>query len=463
MGRQKENIVIVGLGGIGFYLAKWLAHEGYAITAIEGRREAISRADGEIDARLIHADAMSFKSWKQIQGSRIDFVMAVTDNDAVNITACMIANRCGAHRTIARVRNLELWAKDALLSPEDLKINKLIRPSELCAQEIARLLKMRSGGVVLDVDEHMQVLATRVPFDSVLTGMTLQQIAQKYSDFDYRIVAIARGVETIIPGGDHNVRSNDHIFILTHRKDQPQLRKLLRIRKQQKHRVLVLGGGLIGQRVAELLQDYMPVRLIEQRETRAEELSHMLSKTDVLHGDARDPKTLLQAGLKDMDTVIAATKDNETNIMSSAMARHLMRSRTGGDSPRRFKTIALVRKEEYLVLGSALGADIVLNPKVLAGNSILKYIRRGKLLSMAHLHGCEAEVVELVADRGSPITRKPLMELAQVMKGRMIIGGFGRKDHWEIAVGGTQIEAGDKVIGICVSSDLPELERLFDR
>jgi len=463
MSRKKESIVIVGLGGIGFYLAKWLAHEGYAITAIDARRKMISRADGEIDARLMHGDAMSFAVWKQIQGSRIDYVMAVTDNDAVNITACLIANRCGARRTVARVRDLELWAKDALLTPEDLKIDKLIRPSELCALEIARLLKMRSGGVLIDVDEDVQVLAARVAADSVLAGLTLTEIARQFREFDYRIVAITRGIETLIPGGDDEVLANDQIFILTHRNDQPALRKLLNLRNQRKHRVLILGGGLIGQRVAQLLQDEMPVRLIEQREARAEHLTHCLGKTDVLHGDCRDGPTLLQAGLKDMDTVIACTKDNETNIMSSAMARHLMRAhvREGAGNP--FKTIALVRKEEYLVLGSSLGADIVLNPKVLAGNSILQYIRRGKLLSMAHLHGCEAEAVELVADKGSPITRKPLWELADVMKGRMIIGAYAHNDTWEIAVGATKIEAGDKVIGICASNDLPELERLFDR
>ena len=463
MSRKKENIVIVGLGGIGFYLAKWLAHEGYAITAIEARRELVSRADGEIDARIIHADAMSFGCWKQIQGERIDYVMAVTDNDAVNITACLIAARCGARRMIARVRNLELWADDALLTPEDLKINLLIRPSELCAQEIARLLKMRSGDVVIDVDEDMQVVATRIASDSVLAGKTLKDIAQTHDRFDYRIVAIARGVDTIIPGGDQTVEPADYIFVLAHRKDQHELRQLLGIRKQGKHRVLLLGGGLIGQRVAQLLEDSMPVRLIEARASRAEELSHCLTRTEVLHGDVREPKTLLAAGLKDMDTVIAVTKDNETNIMGAAMARHLMRSRTKNGGVRPLKTIALVRKEEYLALGSALGADIVLNPKVLAGNAILKYIRRGKLLSVAHLHGCEAEVVELVADRGSPITRKPLWELADTIQGRILIGGYCRKDRWEVAVGGTQIEAGDKVIGICVSHDMPALERLFDR
>ena len=123
-------------------------------------------------------------------------------------------------------------------------------------------------------------------------------------------------------------------------------------------------------------------------------------------------------------------------------------------------TIVSVKREEYLVLASSMGADVVLSSKVLAGNKILKHVRGGKILSVAHLHGCEAEVMELVAEPSSPITRKPLYEQTD-MKDRMLIGGVWRDDDWEIAVGSTQIEAGDKVIGICRSPHLPDLQRLF--
>ncbi len=461
MSKEKESIVIVGLGGMGFHLAKWLAHEGYSITAIEANADQVARADRELDARLLQADAMTFDCWKQVASERIDYLMAVTDNDAVNITACLIGGRCGARRKIARVQNLELWAPDALLTPKDLGIDLVIRPSELCAQEIARLLKMRSGALVVDGDADMVVVSVRVTSESVLADKTLSAIAGELGGFDYRIVAIARGIETIIPGGDHEVKLDDHVFILAHREDQPELLQALHVPQQRKHTVMVLGGGLIGQRVAALLEDRMPIRLLELDEARAERLAHRLKKTEVLHGDARDPDTLIRAGLFDMDTVIAATKDNETNIMASVTARHLRRSR--GHDAEGLKTITLVRKEEYLALGSALGADMVLNPKILAGNSILKFMRRDKLLAVTHLHGCEAEVVELIPDPGSPITRTPLNKLGDQMQNRMIIGGFRRGTTWQVALGQTQIEAGDQVIGICVSRDLPALERLFDK
>jgi trk system potassium uptake protein len=462
---DRENILILGLGGIGFYLAKRLAHEGYAITAIDADPDMVKRADGEVDARIIRGDAMSFSCWKNVHAEQMDYMIAVTDNDAVNITASLIADRCGVRRKIARVRSLELWHYDALLTKEDLKIDRVIRPGELTAQEIVRLLKMRAGNVVIDIaDGHMQVIATRVAKSSALSRMTLRDIAAKHDDFNFRIVAIARDITTIIPGGDDKILPGDHVFMLARAADVPRLMKLAGVASERRHRVMIVGGGLIGTRVAELLQGTFPVRLIERDARRAEELSFRLKKTEVLHGDGSDGDVLCQAGVKDMDTIITATGDNETNIMTSVLAKHLIRAAHEPDengNGERGKTIALVKKEDYLVLASAMGADIALSPKVLAGNAILKYVRRGKLLSVAHLHGCDAEVVELVPDEGSPITKRPLCEL-QGMEGRFMIGGVHREGRWEIAVGSTHIEAGDKVVGISASQHLPVMERLFD-
>ncbi|MBW2456130.1 MAG: Trk system potassium transporter TrkA [Deltaproteobacteria bacterium] len=459
--KKSESILIIGLGGVGYYLAKWLSHEGYAITAIENSPELVRRADGEIDARLILGDAMSFASWKNIRDEDTDYLIAVTDNDAVNITAALIADRCGIPNKIARVRSLELWEPDALLTEDDLNIDLLIRPGELTAQEIARLLKMRAGNVVIDIAEgQMQVMATRIDDDSEMAHRTLKDIGMSHDEFDFRIVAIARGIQTLIPSGDEQVLPQDYVFILAHRDNAHQVMALAGVTEDSGHRVMIVGGGLIGARVAELLEDELPVRLIERDEDRAEELSYRLSRTQCLHGDGSDADILCQAGLLDMNTIITATGDNETNIMTALLAKHLIRSQPGGESAARGKTIALVKREEYLVLAQAMGADIVLNRKVLAGNQILKHVRRGKLLSVAHLHGCEAEVVELVAESDSRITGKPLFEQTD-MKDTMLIGGVRRYGEWEIAVGSTEIEAGDKCIGICASRHLPELQRWF--
>jgi trk system potassium uptake protein TrkA len=461
MSKRFENILILGLGGVGSYLAKWLAHEGHAITVIESDPDKIRRADGEVDARLIRGDAMHFSCWRKAITEKMDYLIAVTDNDAVNIMSSLIADRCGIRQTIARVRSLEIWEDDALLTPKDLKVDLVIRPAELAAQEIFRLLKMRAGNIVIDLAEgHMQVVATRVRNNSPLAHLRIGDLAKKHDAIDFRIVAISRGIATFIPGGDQKVLPHDHVFVLAHTEDLPQLMHLTGVSEKRRHRVLIVGGGLIGARVAELLEGSFPVTLVEQDERRAEELSYLLKKTEVLHGDGSDADTLNKAGLLRMDTVITATGDSETNIMTSVLAKQLLQNHSGSLDEQGGKTITLVKRESYLVLASSMGSDIVLNKKVLAGNQILKHIRRGKLLSLAHLHGCDAEVLELVAEAGAPIVGKPLHELTN-LRNKIIIGGVGRKGVWQAAVGSTVIEPGDKVIGVCNSRHIRDLERLL--
>jgi trk system potassium uptake protein TrkA len=167
------------------------------------------------------------------------------------------------------------------------------------------------------------------------------------------------------------------------------------------------------------------------------------------------------AGLLDMDTFISATGENETNIMSSLLAKHLMVTRNGHPDSTQRKTISLVNKEEYLVLAATSGSDIALNKKILAGNEILKFIRRGELISVAHLHGFDAEVIELVAAPGSPITRKPLLELPPDLHGKILVGGVFRDGKWQTAVGTTHINANERAIVVCKSLQMRDVQSLF--
>jgi len=457
---RAENILILGLGGVGYYLTKRLAHDGHAITAVEQDSRLIKRADGEVDARLVKGDALNARCWEETHANGMDYLIAVTNNDAVNMLSARIADGMGIERKIARVRSLDLGVEGSLLSPKDMKIDLVIHPEELTAREIVRLVKLRAGNDVLDIGQgQMQVMATRVHESSPLAFKQIKVISRTYDDHPFRIVSIARGIKTIIPDGDQEVLPQDQVFLLAESGHIPWLMKLTGIEEEQHHRVMILGGGLVGSRIAELLGRSFDVRIIESDERRAEELSASLAHAQVLHGDGSDANTLTQAGLMEMDTLITATQDNETNILSCLLAKHLMNDQ-GGANGKHSRTIALVNKEEYLVLAASMGADIALDKKVLAGNQILKYIRRGKLLSVAHLHGFDAEAVEIVAGEDAPVTRKPLYK-QETLKGNILIGGVFQDGKWAIAVGDTHIRPGDRAIAVCTSRGLRDLQNLF--
>ncbi len=457
-----EKILILGLGGVGAYLAKRLVHEGYAVTAIEPDGRLIRHIDGQVDARLIQGSAMSIDRWREANAETVDVLIAVTNNDAVNMLASMIADRFGIAIKIARVRSLDFGSKDSLLTADDLKIDLLIHPEELAAQEIARLVKRTAGNEIIDIaDGQAQVMATRVHEGSPLAHQKLKTLSRTHSSFPFRIVAIARGIKTILPGGDQEILPQDQVLFMVSKEDIPKLMTLIGVKQQRRHRVMILGGGLVGCRVAELIGKGVKVKIIEKDEDRAAELCHHLEYAEVLHGDGSDADALDLAGLTDMDTFITATGENETNIMSCMLAKHLMNDTNDNKHTKERKTISMVNKEEYLVLAATSGSDIALNKKVLAANEILKFIRRGELLSVAHLHGFDAEVVEILAAPNSPITRTPLSKIDPFYYGKILVGGVFREGHWQIAVGKTRILPDERVIVFCKSMHLKDVHKLF--
>ncbi len=459
-----ENILILGLGGVGYYLAKRLLHEEYAITAIESDSERLRFADDHIDARLIKGNAMDISCWREADAAKIDCLIAVTNNDAVNMMAAKIADKFGIKRKIARVRSLEFGTKDSLLTAQDLKIDLLIHPEELTSQEIVRLIKLRAANEIIDIAKgQIQLMATRIRDSSPFANKMLKEIAQEHSDYSFRVVAVARGITTIIPGGNDIILPQDQIFIMAGSETLPHLMKLTGLEQHQRQRIMILGGGLIGHRVAQLLEKSVEVKIIEKNGERAQELALALKHTEVLHGDGSDTDVLTSAGLYDMDTFITATGENETNILSCLLAKNLMKNpkKGGPKGSKKGKTIALVSKEDYLVLAATIGADLALNKKVMAGNEILKFIRRSELISVAHMHGFDAEVVEIIAAPGSPITKKPLAKLTPFYQGTILIGSVFRQDEWRIAVGSTHIQENERVIAICLSPQLKDVRKLF--
>lgn len=459
--KKPEKILILGLGGIGYYLAKRLLDEGYSVTAIESNIEHIRYADDNLDARVIHGGAMTISCWQEAEAGRMDYLIAVTDNDAVNMLAAMIGDKFGIKRKIARVRSFDFGHDRALLQGNDLKIDLFIHPEELAAQEIARLIQRTAGDEIIDIAlGQMQVMAARIHDDSPLANKSLIELSGIYNEFSFRVVAVSRGITTIIPGGEHRILPHDQILIMADKDNLPRLMELTGIRQQTRQRLMILGGGLVGGRAAELLEKDIRIRLIEKDEQRATELSSILTDTEVLHGDGSGKHVLEEAGLPDMDTFMAVTDRNETNIMSCLLAKQLMdKGNRNGNSLK--KTVCLVNEEDYMVLASTSGSDIVLNKKLLAANEILTYISRNELLSVMHMHGFDAEVVDLIAAPDALITRKPLTKLDASLAGHIIVGSVFRDGAWSTAVGSTHIQTGDRAIVICNSDYLKEVRKLF--
>ena len=214
-------------------------------------------------------------------------------------------------------------------------------------------------------------------------------------------------------------------------------------------RIMILGGGLIGQLVARELEAHISTKLIESRSDRSEEIAGILESTLVIHGDGTDVDLLAVEGIVDMDAFIAVTGDDETNIISTLMARHLKVPRT----------IALVNKAEYLPITTTIGMDAVVSKKMLTVNAIQRFIQKSMLESIATIPGVHAEILEIIPKNHSKIVKRKLKNVT--FPRSAMVGAVLRDDDVVIPSGDTQIRPGDRVVVFSLPRAVEEVEKLF--
>jgi trk system potassium uptake protein TrkA len=274
-------------------------------------------------------------------------------------------------------------------------------------------------------------------------------LTKQHRDIVVRIVAILRKDITRIPTGQDSLQPNDRIFLMTKKEAVPEVLRTLGKESEKIEDVMILGGGQIGYLMAQELQKDHNVKLIESDVDKSRALAEKLSKSLVIKGDGRDLNLLAVEGIIDMDAFIAATGDDETNIITCLMANHLKVPRI----------ISLSNKTDYTPILPTIGINAYISKQMITVNSIMKFIRKGEIVSVVSMPGVAAEAIELVAQPGAKITGKPLMK--QRIPKNSILGAVMRNDEVFIPIGTTQIRAGDKVVVFALPSAIKEVEKLF--
>jgi trk system potassium uptake protein TrkA len=444
------KIIIAGMGDVGYQLARELSYESHDIIAIDKNQQRLSYTDSMTDILTINGSATSVEVLKNAKIDKADLFVAVTSLEEVNVTSAILAKKLGAKKTIARISNAEYLESQASTHFTELGIDFMIYPEELAAREVVNLIHRSSATDVLEFEDgKLSVLGMRLDKNAPVIRKTLKDVAAEFSNVSFRIVALQRNFRTIIPKGNDRFLPNDQVFIITKPDGHEMILKLSGKENINFENIMILGGGKIGRRVAKLLEGEMKIKLIESDDEKSVELAGSLTNTLVIRGDGRDIDLLAQEGIIDVDAYVALTEDAETNIISCLMAKHLGVK----------KTIALVDKVEYIPLTQTIGLDSLINKKLIAANNISRFIRKGNVVALASLEGIDADVLEYVAEQNSSITKKPIKDLD--FPKEAIIGGIVKGEKSFIAVGETQISAGDKVVVFSLPGGMKKIEKFF--
>ena len=446
------KVIVVGAGEVGFHLAQRLSEESQDVVLVDADPERAEFASQHLDVLTIVGNGASISTLESagVKGARM--LLAVTSRDEVNLIACLAAKRLGVEYTMARISNPEYYRRGSVLSREQMGIDLMVNPERECAWETYQLLQSAAATDVAQfADGRVQLIGLRVKPGAPVLGKTLAQLGEQFHEFHYVTAAIVRNDETFVPKGGDVILEGDQIYILAPTAEIQGIPPLAGYDRFQLRRVMIAGGSPEAQYLGELLEDHgVECTILDCNRRRCLELAERLPRSLVLHADATDLELLEMEGVSGIDGYVSATGNDETNLLSSLLAKSVGAR----------KVVSLIHKFEYLRLVPKVGIDASVSPRLSTVNAILRYVRRGRVMTVASLAGIDAEAIEFQVDQDSAVAGKALQDISFPRQG--IVGTIIRGDAIIIPRGEDVILPGDEVIVFALPAAIPEVEKLFD-
>jgi trk system potassium uptake protein TrkA len=449
------KIIILGAGQVGGTLAENLANEQNDITVIDTDAQRLRELQDSIDIKTVVGTGSYPQVLRQAGADDADMLIAVTNSDETNMVACQVAYTLFRTPTkISRIRSNAYLKQKELFKSDAFPIDVLISPEQVVTNYIKRLLDYPGSLQVLDfADEKVQLVAVRAYHGGLLVGQELRKLKEHMPSADTKVAAIYRRGQAILPTEDTVIEVDDEVFFIAAKNHIKKVMNELRREEDSYKRILIAGGGNIGYRLAKTLESQYRLKLIEHGEGRAKFLSENLSKTVVLMGSATDQALLEEENIDNIDVFCAVTNDDETNIMSSMLAKRLGAR----------KVMTLINKAAYVDLVQVGVIDVAISPQQTTIGSLLTHVRRGDVVNVHSLRRGAAEAIEAIA-HGDKLTSKVVgRTIADIdLPKGTTIGAIVRGSQVIIAHDEVVVESDDHIILFVVDKRrIPEVERLF--
>jgi len=443
--------IIIGAGDVGFQLASRLSQQGEEIVVVDLDQEKVDRVEDHLDVIALQGSGVDFRILEKAGIAMSDTLIAVSDNDEVNILACQTALRYNIQHKVARVGGEYYYGDSPMAQRGLLGVDVLVNPEEACAREIQNLLNLAAATEVVEFAKGEVVLVgLKIGSRFLYRDTPLHRIASEFEKHNFLVTAISRGEQTIIPGGDDVIREGDLLYVIGKRDDTGEMLALAGFENRKLQRVMLAGGTPVAVRLAGLLEasGATPV-IFEADRNRCAQLAEQLSASLVLNGDATDLDLLQSEGVDGVDGFVALTEDDENNMISCLVAKNL-----GA-----VKAIAQIKRLEYLTLATRIGVDAVVSPHLATVNAILAATHSERLLALATLRGMSVQIMEVSVREGLPYVGKPLKDLS--LPPGCIIGSVVRSGATLIPHGDDHLEPGDKVVVFTQDRQAKKVSRYF--
>ena len=440
------RIVIVGAGQVGSYLAERLSIEGQDVVLIDSSAARVKQLQDSLDALVIQGNGATPSVLESAGVGDADMLIAVTSQDAANVLVCQTGTRLGVPLKIARV-------EDPALRPglEAVGVDVVIDPEATLAQELVTIVLKGSVSEVFEFgDGKLVLMGGFIPEDAPVAGHTLEELRERVKGWDWLVTALVRNGETTIARGDTTINANDHVLLIAKPDETDQALDFLGLRHERARKVVILGATRLAQLTAELCaKEGLSTLLIDEEADRCRYLAERSDDIVVAQGDPIDPRVLRSEGVDSADVLMALTGWDEVNVMGALLANAL-----GVET-----TVARFQRIELLSLLAGVGLDAAVSARQAAANAILRFVRRGRIHSVATFQDTDAEAIEIQVGPDGTALGKTLSEI-HIPKSA-IIGGVVRDGKAFVPRGGTTIEEGDRLIVISLPKSIPTIEKMF--
>jgi len=449
------KILILGAGQVGGTLAEHLASEAFDITVVDQNPERLAELRDRLDIQTVRGMASHPDVLRKAGADDTDMLIAVTNSDEVNMVACQVCySLFRTPKKLARIRSSSYLTREGFFSQEHMPIDVLINPEKVVTDQVKQLLDHPGALEVLDfADGRIQLVAVKAYYGGPLVGQELRFLREHMPNVDTRVAAIFRRGRPITPEGNTVIEADDEVFFIAASEHINAVTSELRRVERPYKRVVIAGGGHIGERLARVLEPSYSVKVVEYDSQRCAELAENLDHSVVLHGDATNRELLLEENIEHSDAFCALTNDDEVNIMSSLLAKRLGAR----------QVMALINKPAYVDLVQGGDIDIAISPQLATTSSLLTYVRRADVARVHSLRKGAAEAMEAIAhgtEKDSKVVGKAIADID--LPPGTTIGAIARGDQVLIAHDDVVVQPDDHVILFLVDKRrVPAVERLF--
>ena len=450
------KVVICGAGQVGWQIARHLSGERNDVTVVDSNEALVRRATDTLDVNGVSGFASYPNVLERAGTSDADMIIAATHSDEVNMVVCQVAHSIfGVPRKIARLRSQSYL--DAIYSDlyrrDHLPIDVVISPElEVAGAALKRLSTPTSFDTESFLDGQAQLLGFRLDENCPVINTPLRQLTDLFSTLRTIVVGVRRQGVLFAPEAGDQLFSGDECYVMCHHQDRLRTTEIFGKPTAKQERIVIVGGGNVGQRVAQALEQddrRMRIKVIERNRSVAEEAADALERTIVLNGDGLDSTLLIEAGIGRADAVLAITDDDKTNMLAAVRAKSMGCK----------MAIALINDPTMVPMMGTLGIDAHINPRATTVSSILRHIRHGRVRDVYSIGDAEAEVIEAQVLNTSPIAGQRIRNI-NFPEG-VLIGGVLKNGEMVKPTGGLRIEDGDILAIFALAKDVPELERLL--